>query len=191
MSSISATPTTLSSALLGSTTSTTSAGDWINPSGSDPSSWFGSASSATTQQLATDTAFSNAFATTLTNGVQGQGSVAGEAALSRIEAAIAAKQAQTTKSLGSQTASPGGGGVVQNLLSSLDNITINNGAAPPMSSSSATSGYSAVQNLMSSFDNITINTPSAGTGSMPQVGSGNPLTAVDQVIATPKFNVHV
>jgi hypothetical protein len=79
---------------------------------------------------------------------------------------------------------------VQNLMTSLDNITINNGSAPAagITSSSAANGYSTVQNLMTSLDNITINN-SSGTSPSVLPDGANTLMNVDQVIATPKVNV--
>jgi hypothetical protein len=179
----------LSSALLSSTTSTSSAGDWINPSGAGQSSWFDNTSSDTNQQAAVINAVSTTFATTAANSFQGQGLLAGQAAYQRVIAAIQAKQAQYAKSSGTSTPAATGSNV-ENLMQSFDNITINNGSALSnnISSSGAASGYSAVHDLMASFDNITINKPAAGTG-VPRVAGGNPLAAVDAVIATPKINV--
>jgi len=115
----------------------------------------GSQSSTSAQYLSADNSLSNSLATTLTTNIQGQGSLAGEAALSRVDAAVAQKQAA-------------------------------NSAGTSTPTSSAGSGYSTVQNLMTSLDNITINK----SGTAPALPSGaNPLMNVDQVIATPKFDI--
>jgi hypothetical protein len=52
-----------------------------------------SSSSTSAQALSTDTSLSNSLNTALTNNINGEGSLAGQAALTRVEAAIKAKQA--------------------------------------------------------------------------------------------------
>jgi hypothetical protein len=94
---------------------------------------------------------------TLSNNIQGQATLAGQAALDRVNAAIKQKQATTSAPSTGSSSSFNGFSTVQNLMTSLDNITINHGSAPPaaVSSSTAANGYAVVQNLMNAFDNIT------------------------------------
>ena len=109
--------------------------------------------------LSLNSALSSDLAGALTNQIQGEGTLAGQAALARVNNAITNKQSAANPSAAPAAGSSSGYAVVQNLMSSLDNITIENGNAPTagVSSSAAASGYSAVQNLMNSLDNITIN----------------------------------
>ena len=146
----------------------------------DPSA---TSTSSSSQYLSLDSALGNALDSALSNQIQGEGTLAGQAALNRIEGDITQKQNAASSSSQSPTSSsPNGYATVQNLLSSLDNITINNGAAPSVPSSTAANGYSAVQNLMNSLDNITI---TQQPGSIPPPTGGNVLQNVDAIIATP------
>ncbi len=149
----------------------------------DPSS---SSSSDASQEISLDQALGNDFANALTSQIQGEGTLVGQQALARVENQISQQQssAATSSSTGS-TSGTTGFTAVQNLMSSLDDITINNGSAPAssVSSSQAASGYSAVQNLMNSLDNITINTSSTGT--TPTPAGVDALQQVDAVLAAP------
>jgi hypothetical protein len=124
----------------------------------------------------------------MTGDINGENNLAAEAALSRVETSIQNQQGQSAQTAGSQT-SGSGYTVVQNLMASLDNITINNGSAPAASvgSSTATNGYSAMQNLLTSLDNITIN--NGQSGPLPGAYAPNALMGVDSVIATPTLNI--
>jgi hypothetical protein len=165
--------------------------DWMDPSAAGTSSGFlDSSNSGTTTAdayFAADSALSGALATVWSNDIQGQGTLAGESALTRVNTAIRQKQQAAENS--SPVAATGGGNgyaTVQNLMASLDNITINNGSAAPapVSSSSAASGYAVVQNLMTSLDNITINTGGTGT-TAPTLTAQNLLASVDAITAKP------
>jgi hypothetical protein len=125
----------------------------------------------------------------LTNNIQGQATLAGQAALDRVNAAVAQKQASASAPSASPTSSFNGFSTVQNLMSTLDNITINGGSAPPaaVSSSTAANGYAVVQNLMNSFDNITINGgANAGSAAAAAPASGQSLLqSIDALLAKP------
>lgn len=149
----------------------------------DPSS---TSSSTADQYLSLDSSLSDAVDSALTSSIQGEGSIAGQEALDRVDAEIKQKQASEASSTATAPSSTGNGyATVQNLMSALDNITINNGSAPVASTSSvgATSGYTAVQNLMTSLDNITM--PSSGTASTTTPTGESALEQVDSILATP------
>ena len=120
----------------------------------------------------------------MTSQINGENNLAGEAALSRVDAAVQQKQSQDAGSAGSQAPSGSSGySVVQNLMASLDDITINNGSAPPatIGSSTAANGYSATQNLLTSLDNITINNGQSGL--LPGANAPDALMGVDSIIS--------
>jgi hypothetical protein len=168
-SSQSSASTQLAQALSGSSSST-----WMDPSTSSTSS--------SSQYLSLDSALGSAITSALSSHIQGEGTLAGEAALNRIEAQIAKKQSAANASQSPTSSSPNGYGTVQNLMSTLDNITLDNGALPTIPSSTAAGGYSAVQNMMDSLDNITITQPASALG----VPSGaSVLQNVDSILATP------
>jgi hypothetical protein len=79
--------------------------------------------------------------------------------------------------------SSNGYATIQNLMSALDNITLDNGNLPPApitSSADAASGYSVVQNLLTNLDHITLgNVPAAAAS------GASALQNVDSIIATP------
>jgi hypothetical protein len=176
----------------GASASITSA-DWMDPSATGGSSGFLDSSSTTTPNadayLAADSALSTALSDSLSNNIQGQATLAGQAALDRVNAAIKQKQASASSPNTGSATSLNGFTTVQNLMTSLDNITINHGGAPALkvSSNQAANGYAAVQNLMNAFDNITINggaNAGAATGSAP----ANPqslLQSLDALLAKP------
>jgi hypothetical protein len=190
MSSISS----VTSALGGSTSSSNTA-SWLESatSGNSSASWLDGTSSqsgATAQAVwGSNSSLSNSLASALTGQVSGENNLAGEAALTRIEAAVTTKESQQSSAGATSPSGSGGYGVVQNLMASLDDITINNGSAPPatIGSSSAANGYSATQNLLTSLDNITINNGPSGV--LPGAYAPNALMGVDSVIATPKVNI--
>jgi hypothetical protein len=156
---------------------TSSSTSWLDPSSSS--------TSTADQYLALDSSLSNAVDSALTSSIQGEGSLAGQEALNRVDAEVAQKQATATSSTATAPSSTGSGyATVQNLMSALDNITINGGSAPAASTSSAgaASGYTAVQNLMSSLDNITM--PSGTTPATTSSG-GSALAQVDSILASP------
>jgi hypothetical protein len=134
-----------------------------------------------------DNSLSTSLAGALTNQISGENTLAGQAALNRIDAAVEKKQSQQSGS--SVPSGSSGYSVVQNLMASLDDITINNGSAPPatVGGSSAANGYSATQNLLTSLDNITIN--NGHSGLQPGANAPNALMGVDSIIATPKVNI--
>jgi hypothetical protein len=201
MTTVSSTPSisslpstsTLASSVFDTTTAPASitSADWMDPSAAGTSSGFlDSSNSGTTTAdayFAADSALSGALATAWSNDIQGQGTLAGQAALTRVTAAVQQKQqAATNLSPIAPTSSGNGYATVQNLLSSLDNITINNGSAAPapVSSSSAANGYAAVQNLMTSLDNITINSGGAAAAA-PDLTAQNLLQNIDAITAKP------
>jgi len=191
MSSISSVAASLSGGGTSSASSANSA-DWLLPSSSGSStSWLDGSSSQTgssAQELSIS--LGNSLAGALTSQINGANYLAGEAALSRIEAAIEHKQSQQAGATGASAPSGTSGyAVVQNLMASLDNITINNGSAPPaaIGSASAANGYSATQNLLTSLDNITIDNGHSGLA--PGANAPNALMGVDSIIAVPKVNV--
>jgi hypothetical protein len=166
--------------------------DWMDPSATGGLSGFLDSSSTTTSNadayLAADSALSTALSDSISNNIQGQATLAGQAALDRVNAAIKHKQASASPP-GASTSSFNGFTTVQNLMTSLDNITINHGSAPPaaVSSSTAASGYAAVQNLMKAFDNITINGGSnagSAAGTTPATGQSL-LQSIDALLAKP------
>lgn len=126
----------------------------------------------------------------MTSSIDGENNLAGEAALARVEAEVQKKQAsQQSAASGASSNANSGYTVVQNLMTSLDDATMNNGMAPPTSvgAANAANGYSATQNLLMGLDNITINNNS--TGLVPGEYAPNALMGVDSVIATPKVNI--
>ena len=145
----------------GSASASITSSDWFDPSATGGSSGFLDSSSTNTTNadvyLAADSALSTALSDTLSNLVQGQATLAGQAALDRVNAAVKQKQASASAPSTGTASSFNGFSTVQNLMTSLDNITINHGSAPPaaVSSSTAANGYAVVQNLMNAFDNIT------------------------------------
>jgi hypothetical protein len=149
----------IAASILGSGTASITSADWMDLSATGGSSGFLDSSSTTTTNadayFAADSALSTALSDTLSNDIQGQATLAGQAALDRVNAAIKQKQA-STPSPSTGSTSFNGFTTVQNLMSSLDNITINHGSAPALnvSSNRAANGYAAVQNLMKAFDNI-------------------------------------
>jgi hypothetical protein len=176
----------------GGTSASITSADWMDPSAIGGSSGFLDSSSTNTTNadayLAADSALSTALSDTWSNNVQGQGTLAGQAALDRVNAAIKHKQASTTSPSTGST-SFNGFTTVQNLMTSLDNITINHGSAPALnvSSSRAANGYAAVQNLMNTFDNITINggaKAGAAAGSK-LTNSQGLLQSIDALLAKP------
>jgi len=176
----------------GSASASITSSDWFDPSATGGSSGFLDSSSSTTSNadayLAADSALSSALSDTLSNLVQGQATLAGQAALDRVNAAIKHKQASASAPSASAT-SFNGFTTVQNLMTSLDNITINHGSAPQaaVSSSTAANGYAVVQNLMKAFDNITINggsNASSTAGKAPATGQSL-LQSIDALLAKP------
>jgi hypothetical protein len=177
----------------GTASASVTSADWMDPSATGGSSGFLDSSNTNTTNadayLAADSALSTALSDTLTNLVQGQATLAGQAALDRVNAAIAQKQASASPPSASTASSFNGFSTVQNLMTSLDNITINHGSAPaaPESSSTAANGYAAVQNLMNAFDNITINggsTASSAADTSPPTGQSL-LQSLDALLAKP------
>jgi hypothetical protein len=192
MSSVSSVPSvsSVAASIFGTDTSSASitSSDWFDPSATGGSSGFLDSSNTNTTNadvyLAADSALSTALSDTLSNNVQGQATLAGQAALDRVNAAVAQKQASA-----SPTSSFNGFSTVQNLMSTLDNITINGRSAPPaaVSSSTAANGYAVVQNLMNSFDNITINggaNADSTAATAPASGQGL-LQSIDALLAKP------
>jgi hypothetical protein len=176
----------------GAASASITSSDWMDPSATGGSSGFLDSSSSTTSNadayLAADSALSSALSDTLSNLVQGQATLAGQAALDRVNAAIKHKQASTSSPSTGPT-SFNGFTTVQNLMTSLDNITINHGSAPPaaVSSSTAANGYAVVQNLMKAFDNITISggsNASSTSGTAPATGQSL-LQSIDALLAKP------
>jgi hypothetical protein len=166
--------------------------DWFDPSATGGSSGFLDSSSTNTTNadvyLAADSALSTALSDTLSNLVQGQATLAGQAALDRVNAAVKQKQASTSAPSTGPASSFNGFSTVQNLMTSLDNITINHGSAPPaaVSSSTAANGYAVVQNLMNAFDNITINGGSnAGSAATAPATGQSLLQSIDALLAKP------
>jgi hypothetical protein len=166
----------------------------MDPSAIGGSSGFLDSSSTTTTNgdayLSADSALSTALSDTWSNNVQGQATLAGQAALDRVNAAIKQKQAKTpSPSTGSTSFN--GFTTVQNLMASLDNITINHGKAPALnvSSSKAANGYAAVQNLMTALDNITINGGSSGGSAATNSSGQGLLQSIDALLAKPVINV--
>lgn len=116
--------------------------------------------------------------------------MAGDAALLRVQTAISQKQQSASAAKSTPTSTSNGYSTVQNLMSSLDHLTLDNGSLPASStsSSSAANGYSAVQNIMSSLDNLTIGTGNT-TDALAAKSGMNALQSVDAVMATPAVNV--
>jgi hypothetical protein len=199
MSSVSSVPSvsSVAASIFGTGTASASitSADWMDPSATGGSSGFLDSSNTNTTNadayFAADSALSTALSDSLSNLVQGQATLAGQAALDRVNAAIKQKQASTSAP-STGPASPFS--TVQNLMTSLDNITINNGSAPPapVSSSTAANGYAVVQNLMNSFDNITINggLNAGSTGSTAPATGQSLLQSIDALLAkAPTVNV--
>ena len=104
-----------------------------------------SQSSVGSQFISLDNSINNSLTTALTNHISGEGTVTGSAALLRVEEAIAAKQKSTASSTTSSSTGPSNGfSSVQNLMQSLDNITINNGSS---GSASTTSGLNPLMSV--------------------------------------------
>src|SRR6516164_2314755 len=84
----------------GSASASITSSDWFDPSATGGSSGFLDSSSTTTSNadayLAADSALSSALSDTLSNNIQGQATLAGQAALDRVNAAIKQKQATTS-----------------------------------------------------------------------------------------------
>ena len=197
MSSVSSVPSasSVAASIFGTDTASASitSSDWFDPSATGGSSGFLDSSNTNTTNadayLAADSALSSALSDTLSNLVQGQATLAGQAALDRVNAAVKQKQASASAPSTGTASSFNGFSTVQNLMTSLDNITINHGSAPaaPVSSSTAANGYAAVQNLMNAFDNITINgasNASSATGAAPASGQSL-LQSLDAMLAKP------
>jgi hypothetical protein len=163
--------------------------DWMDPSATGVSSVSSSSTTPNADAyLAADSALSTALSDSLSNLVQGQATLAGQAALDRVNAAIKQKQASTASSSSTGTATKFNGyTAVQNLMASLDNITINHGSAPALgvSSTQAANGYAAVQNLMKAFDNITINGGANAAGPSASPTGQSLLQSLDAIMATP------
>jgi hypothetical protein len=202
MSSVSSVPSvsSVAASIFGTGTASASitSADWMDPSATGGSSGFLDSSNTNTTNadayFAADSALSTALSDSLSNLVQGQATLAGQAALDRVNAAIKQKQASTSAPSTGPASSFNGFSTVQNLMSSLDNITINNGSAPPapVSSSTAANGYAVVQNLMNSFDNITINggLNAGSTGSTAPATGQSLLQSIDALLAkAPTVNV--
>jgi hypothetical protein len=149
-----------------------------------------SSSSTGSQYLAADATLSSNLTSALTSSIQNKNTLAGDSALLRVETATAAKQKQTA-SAAPPTTNTSGYATVQNLMASLDNITINNGAALPsgVSSSQAANGYSNVQNLMSSLDSLTIGVNNSPAVAAAAASGQNTLASIDAIMATPTVNV--
>ena len=148
-SSTSSSPSAVTTSVLASTAS--AASSWLSAlgGGSSSDSWMdpsSSSSSDASQEISLDQALGNDFANALTSQIQGEGTLVGQQALARVENQISQQQSSAaTSSSTSSTSGNTGFTAVQNLMSSLDDITINNGSAPAstVSSSQAASGYSA------------------------------------------------
>jgi hypothetical protein len=131
----------IAASIFGSGTASASitSADWMDPSATGGSSGFLDSSSTSTGNadayLAADSALSSALSDTLSSNIQGQATLAGQAALDRVNAAIKQKRANATPSSTGST-SFNGFATVQNLMASLDNITINHGSAPALNVSS-------------------------------------------------------
>ena len=143
----------------GSASASITSSDWFDPSATGGSSGFLDSSSTTTSNadayLAADSALSSALSDTLSNNIQGQATLAGQAALDRVNAAIKHKQASASAPSASAT-SFNGFTTVQNLMKAFDNITINGG-----SNASSTAGKAPAtgQSLLQSIDALLAKPP--------------------------------